>query len=61
MMRTEGVNPDAVSLNGNLLSDENQIGPDDRWSYELAEADIEITGIVYRTTIPAKTGPTIRR
>ena len=25
------------------------IGPDDRFSYEAAEADIEITGIVYRT------------
>ena len=24
------------------------IGPDDRFSYELAEADIEITGIIYR-------------
>ena len=36
------------SLNGNLLSDENQIGPDDRFSYELAETDITITGIIYR-------------
>ena len=26
-----------------------EIGPDDRFSYELAEADIEITGIIYRT------------
>ncbi len=25
-----------------------EIGPDDRWSYELSEADTEITGIVYR-------------
>lgn len=26
-----------------------EIGPDDRFSYEAAEADIEITGIIYRT------------
>jgi len=36
------------SLNGNLLSDESQLGPDDRFSYELAETDITITGIIYR-------------
>ena len=33
-----------------------EIGPDDRWSYELAEADIEITGIAYRTVIEGEDG-----
>ena len=37
------------SFNGNLLADTHQLGPDDRFSYESAEADIEITGIIYRT------------
>ena len=38
-----------LSFNGNLLADTHQLGPDDRFSYESAEADIEITGIIYRT------------
>ena len=33
----------------NQTADPLEIGPNDRFSYEAAEADIEITGIVYRT------------
>ena len=33
-----------------------ELTPDDRFSYELAEADIEITGIIYRTTIEGEDG-----
>lgn len=34
----------------------DSLGPDDRWSYELAEADIEITGIAFRTVIKGDDG-----
>ncbi len=42
--------------NQQLPADELEITPDHRYSYELAEADITITGIAFRTTIPGEDG-----
>ncbi|MTI95381.1 MAG: hypothetical protein FH749_07815 [Firmicutes bacterium] len=37
-----------LSWYGDNQSDDLEIGPEDRFDYELAEEDVEITGIVYR-------------